>query len=68
MLTIIIIFNNNNNNCYYIYIYIYLYKYNNIFIKGNRDESNGARDVAADVEALYRAGEGKIGTDEMAIM
>jgi hypothetical protein len=39
-----------------------------VLLQGNRDESNGARDVAADVEALYRAGEGKIGTDEMAII
>jgi annexin A7/11 len=33
-------------------------------IQGNRDESNKQYDVKADVEALYKAGEGRMGTDE----
>jgi len=33
-------------------------------VQGNRDEVNSNRDVKADVEALYRAGEGRLGTDE----
>lgn len=33
-------------------------------IQGNRDESGGVYDVNADVEGLYRGGEGKMGTDE----
>jgi len=36
-----------------------------VLLQGNRDETNQARDVEADVEALYRAGEGRSGTDEM---
>lgn len=37
-------------------------------VQGNRDESNNERDVNLDVEALYKAGEGKIGTDERTFM
>ncbi|ORX76313.1 Annexin [Anaeromyces robustus] len=37
-------------------------------VQGNRDETNIQRDVKADVEALYRAGEGRLGTDESAII
>jgi len=37
-------------------------------IQGNRDETNIQRDVKADVETLYRSGEGRIGTDESAII
>ncbi|ORX50716.1 Annexin [Piromyces finnis] len=33
-------------------------------VQGNRDEGNGTRDIRSDVEALYRAGEGRLGTDE----
>jgi len=36
-----------------------------VLLQGNRDETNGARDAVADAEALYRAGEGRAGTDEM---
>jgi len=39
-----------------------------VLLQGNRDETNVARDAVADAEALYRAGEGKIGTDEMAFI
>jgi len=39
-----------------------------VLLQGNRDETNQARDAVADAEALYRAGEGKIGTDEMAFI
>ncbi|KAJ3341376.1 hypothetical protein HDU93_005012 [Gonapodya sp. JEL0774] len=34
-----------------------------IILEANRDENNAQRDVAADVESLYKAGEGKFGTD-----
>jgi len=37
-------------------------------VQGGRDETNGQRDVTSDVEALYRAGEGRLGTDESAII
>jgi len=36
-----------------------------VLLQGNRDETNVARDATADAEALYKAGEGKLGTDEM---
>ncbi|OUM65615.1 hypothetical protein PIROE2DRAFT_20295 [Piromyces sp. E2] len=39
-----------------------------VLLQGNRDETNNARDAVADAETLYRAGEGKIGTDEMAFI
>lgn len=37
-------------------------------VQGNRDETNVQRDIKADVETLYRAGEGRVGTDEIAII
>lgn len=37
-------------------------------VQGNRDETNAQRDVKSDVEALYRAGEGRLGTDESAFI
>jgi len=39
-----------------------------VLLQGNRDETNVARDAVADAETLYRAGEGKVGTDEMAFI
>ncbi|ORX42315.1 annexin A4 [Piromyces finnis] len=39
-----------------------------VLLQGNRDETNNARDVNADAEELYRAGEGRMGTDEMAFI
>ncbi|ORX83030.1 Annexin [Anaeromyces robustus] len=39
-----------------------------VLLQGNRDETNNARDAMADAETLYRAGEGKLGTDEMAFI
>jgi annexin A7/11 len=37
-------------------------------VQGNRDETISSRDVMTDVEALYRAGEGRLGTDESAFI
>ncbi|KAG4087345.1 Annexin [Neocallimastix lanati (nom. inval.)] len=37
-------------------------------VQGNRDETNTNYDVKADVEALYKAGEGRMGTDESAFI
>jgi len=37
-------------------------------IQANRDETNQYTDVAADVQYIYQAGEGKFGTDEVAFI
>ncbi|KAJ3191487.1 hypothetical protein HK101_007669 [Irineochytrium annulatum] len=39
-----------------------------IVLQASRDEGDGTSDVAADVEALYAAGVGRPGTDEMAFI
>jgi len=39
-----------------------------ILLRGDRDESNSPRNVQADAEDLYKAGEGRLGTDEKAFM
>jgi len=46
----------------------YTYRLFKVLLQANRDESNSPRNVEADAEALYKAGEGRIGTDEMAII
>jgi len=39
-----------------------------ILLRGDRDESNNPRNVQADAEDLYKAGEGRMGTDEKAFI
>jgi len=39
-----------------------------ILLKGDRDESNSQRNVQSDAEDLYKAGEGRLGTDEKTFM
>ncbi|KAJ3101628.1 Annexin A4 [Phlyctochytrium planicorne] len=39
-----------------------------IIIQGERDESQRTLDIEADVEELYKAGEGRLGTDELAFI
>jgi len=46
----------------------YTYRMYKVLLQANRDESNAPRSVEGDAEALYKAGEGKIGTDEMGII